>query len=101
MASRSRTSRYPKPWPRLMALLLVLSFAFATLSSHATSEACRVDCAQLQGETLGTSDSCHAHCAAPIASAPPAVMTPRTPILTPAIAVSEHVPQPPRRPPRS
>lgn len=100
MALRTWTSSHHRPWPRLMAWLLMMAFAFASLSSHATSAACQVDCAQLQGETLETSDACHAHCAAPVASAPPAVMKPRTPVLTPAIAVSEHLPQPPRRPPR-
>ncbi|MDR5868074.1 hypothetical protein [Halomonas koreensis] len=100
MALRTWTPSHHRPWPRLMALLLMMVFACASLSSHATTEACQVDCAHLQGELLETSDSCHAHCAAPVAATPPAVMTPRSPLLTPAIAVSEHVPQPPRRPPR-
>ena len=98
MASRTWTS---SAWLRLLALLLMLSFAFATLSTHAVADACQIDCAQSQVEILDTDKSCRATCAAPVASAQPAAIAPRTLPLTAFIAVNDHIPQPPRRPPRA
>ncbi|RTQ99625.1 hypothetical protein [Halomonas nitroreducens] len=101
MALRTWTSPHHTAWRRLLALLLVLSFAFATLSSHAVVDACQVDCAQFQGEILDTDESCSAACAAPVTSAQPAVIAPRALPPIAAIAVNDHTPQPPRRPPRA
>ncbi|XKE44167.1 hypothetical protein LG302_12340 [Halomonas organivorans] len=101
MASWPWTSPHHKAWQRLLALLLVLSFAFATLSSHAAADACQIDCAQLQGEMLDAEEPCGATCVVPPASAQPPVIAPHPLPFMAARAVSDHVPQPPRRPPRT
>lgn len=101
MTLRTWTSPHHKPWQRLLALLLVLSFAFATLSSHAAADACQVDCSQLQSEMLDTEETCGAACAAPPATAQTAVIEPHPLPLMAPVALSDHVPQPPRRPPRA
>lgn len=101
MASRTWTSPHHRIRQRLLALLLALTFAFATLSGHASADACQADCAQLQGELLDMDEPCSAACVAPAPSARPAVIAPRTLPPGAATSVRDHVPQPPRRPPRA
>ncbi|ATJ83309.1 hypothetical protein ACFPTY_09855 [Halomonas beimenensis] len=101
MASWTRTSPQHTAWRRLLALLLVMFFAFSTLPGHASADACQVDCALLQVEMLDTEEPCDAICAAPAATAQPAIFAPNGLPLTETIAVSDYVPQPPHRPPRA
>ncbi len=107
MSSSAWTSRSHREWRRLLALLLVMAFALASLPGHAAGNACQADCARMSMTSTGLDDlpdpgdACGGGCAAPAASLSPAVMAPRAlpaPVVT---LVSDHIPQPPRRPPRA
>ncbi|RAH38178.1 hypothetical protein [Halomonas sp. SL1] len=104
MISPARTSHpHHRPWQRLIALLVVLAFALASLPGHATTAACQVECAQMSmsfDERPDVSDACGG-CAAPATSLSPAVMAPDAMAAPVATLVSDHIPQPPRRPPRT
>ncbi len=103
MTSPAWTSRPHRSWPRFIALLLVLAFALASLPGHAASEACQADCAQMSmsfDELPAPVDACGG-CAAPAASLSPTAMAPHALAAGVATLVSDHVPQPPRRPPRA
>jgi len=96
-----------KTWQRLLALSMVLVLALATLSAHAATDSCRDDCIQLQGkmldqgQTLDIQADCGTACALPLASAQPAVIPPLARPFMATTAVSDHIPQPPCRPPRT
>ncbi len=94
--------------PRLLALPLVLLLVLVTLpTSHAATLTCRNDCSPLQGKMLAQGQTpdmqadCGSACAPPVASLQPAVTPPFARPLMAAVTVSEHVPEPPRRPPRA
>lgn len=86
---------------------MVLVLALATLSAHAATDSCRDDCIQLQGKMLDQGQvldmqaDCSTACALPLAPAPPAVIPPAVRPFMATTAVSDHIPQPPRRPPRT
>lgn len=102
MTSPARTSRPRLPWRRLLALLLVLAFAFVSLPGHAAGAACQAECARMAlDEPPSQGDACGASCAAPVAALSPAVMAPRALTARVVTPFSDHVPQPPRRPPRA
>ncbi|MBB3142045.1 hypothetical protein [Halomonas organivorans] len=101
MTSLAWTPHSCRLWQRLLALLLVMTLAIASLSSHASTEACQAECATFQLDSPDSGDACGTACAAPVASRFPAAVASRG--LTAAVVTlaSDHVPQPPRRPPRS
>ncbi|MCK2182962.1 hypothetical protein [Halomonas getboli] len=107
MRTSAWTSRSHRAWQRLLALLLVIAFALASLPGHAAGNACQADCAQMSMASMGLDDlpdpgdACGAGCAAPVASLSPAVMAPRALAADVVTHLSDHVPQPPRRPPRA
>lgn len=107
MSSSARISRPHRSWQRLIALLVVLAFALASLPGHAAGNACQADCAQMPMASMGLDDlpdhgdACGVGCAAPAASLSPAVMAPRALPVPVVTLVSDHIPQPPRRPPRA
>ncbi len=95
-------------WPRLLALPLVLLLVLVSLpASHAATLTCRNDCSPLQGKMLAQGQTpdmqadCGTACAPPVAPAQPAVIPPLARPFTAAVAASDHVPEPPRRPPRA
>ncbi|MDX1465520.1 MAG: hypothetical protein R3215_07460 [Halomonas sp.] len=95
-------ARHPqsRPGQRLLALLLALLLSVASLSGHATTDACASDCGIPQAEMLAGDDldcgTCAALAAAPVMAALPAA----TPFDAAGPALVDHAPLPARPPPR-
>ena len=95
-------ARHPQPRPgqRLLALLLAVLLSVASLSGHATTDACASDCGLPQAEMLAGGDldcgTCAAVATAPVMAALPAA----TPLDAAGPALVDHAPLPARPPPR-